>query len=106
MTRETQAPWPRRRDDGTEKRSPTAFFATPDNMLKSDRSLAGPLRLGTEPRVGPKGAVRGGNSDFGIDRITPRGFDPIGTALDRYGPQEKSPLVSRELRSSNRRKED
>ena len=105
MTKETQAPWPRKRDDGSEPRSPTGFFATPDNWLKSGRSLAGPLRMGTAPGVGPNGAIRNGSSDFGMDRITPRGFDPMGTALDRYGPQEKSPLVSRELRNSNRRKD-
>ena len=104
MSRENQKPWPARRDSGTEIRSPTAFFATADGYLKSERSLAGPLRLGTSPPVGPKGAGRG-SSDFGMDRITPRGFDPEGTALDRYGAQESSPLVSRELRSENRRKE-
>jgi hypothetical protein len=42
-----------------------------------------------------------------MDRISPRGFDPEGTALTRYGPQESSPLVSRELRGdNNRRRED
>lgn len=106
MTKETQAPWPRKREDGTEPRSPSAFFASPDTILKSDRSVAGPLRMGTAPGVGPSGALRGGNnSDFGMDRVTPAGFDVIGTALDRYGPQESSPLVSRELRNSGRRKE-
>lgn len=107
MTKETQQPWPRRREDGSELRSPTAFFASPDGYLKSGRSLAGPLRLGTAPPVGPSGASRNGNSDFGMDRITPRGFDPIGTSLERRGPQESSPLVSRELRGdNNRRRED
>ena len=107
MTQETQKPWPRLRSDGSERRSPTAFFATADGYLKSGRSLAGPLRLGTAPPIGPSGAVRNGNSDFGMDRVTPRGFDPEGTALTRYGPQESSPLVSRELRNdNNRRKED
>ena len=106
MTKETQASWPRTREDGTEPRSPTAFFATGDNMLKSGRGVAGPLRMGTAPPVGPGGLTRNGSSDFGMDRITPRGFDPEGTALTRYGPQEPSPLVSRELRGTNRRKED
>ena len=104
MSRENQRPWPRVRN-AQERNSPTAFFATPDNWLKSERSLAGPLRLGTEPRVGPSGAIRNGSSDFGMDRISPRGFDPIGTALSRYGPQEPSPLISRELRRSRRRSE-
>ena len=69
---------------------------TADGYLKSGRPLAGPLRLGTAPGVGPKGTGdNGGNSDFGVDRISPRGFDPIGTALDRYGPQEASERVRR-----------
>lgn len=103
MSKENQREWPRGRDTGVERNAPTAFFLSPDGYLKSERSLAGPLRLGTEPTVGPRGAVRNGSSDFGMDRISPRGFDPMGTALDRYGPQESSPLVSRELRGSRRR---
>ena len=106
MSRENQREWPRMRDNtGAEKRSPDAFYLTPDGYLKSGRSLAGPLRLGTEPTVGPKGAVRNGNSDFGMDRITPRGFDPMGTALSRYGAQEESTLISRQVRGSRRRGE-
>jgi hypothetical protein len=107
MTKETQAPWPRTREDGTERRSPTAFFANPDTIAKSDLSVAGPLRMGTAPGAGPTGALRGGNnSDFGMDRVTPRRIDIIGTPLDRQGAAEPSPLVSRELRGSNRRKEE
>lgn len=107
MTKETQAPWPPRREDGSEKRSPTAFFTHPDGILKSDRSLAGPLRMGTTPGVGPNGALRdGASSDFGMDRVSPRRFDPIGDPLNRAGEREASSLVSRELRSSGRRKED
>jgi len=105
MPREKQREWPRGRDSGVERNAPSAFFLSPDGYLKSERSLAGPLRLGTEPLVGPRGAVRNGNSDFGMDRISPRGFDPIGTALSRYGPQEESPLISRQLRGGRRRGE-
>jgi hypothetical protein len=106
MTQETQKPWPRTRDDGTEPRSPTGFFVNPDTIMKSDRSVAGPLRMGTAPGVGPSGAIRGGtSSDFGVDRVSPRRFDVIGTPLERQGPQEPSTLVSRELRNSTRRKE-
>jgi hypothetical protein len=84
-----QSEWP-------TEREPSATFVTPDGYLNSARSVAGPLRMGTEPRVGPRGAVAGGNSsDFGTDRISPRGFDPMGTALDRYGPQEASERVKR-----------
>jgi len=86
-----------------ERNAPTAFFAVPDGYLKSERSLAGPLRRGTANTVGPKGAAPNGSSDFGLDRISPRGFDPIGTALQRYGPQEASQLISRELRAPRRR---
>ena len=107
MSKENQRSWPRTRDDGSERRSPTAFFATADGYLKSGRSLAGPTRLGTAPPVGPSGASRNGSSDFGMDRISPRQFDPIGNSLQRAGERESSPLISRELRGENsRRRED
>jgi hypothetical protein len=102
MSRENQREWPRGRRDGSERNSPDAFFLQPDGYLRAGRSLAGPLRLGTEPRVGPRGALLNGSSDFGMDRISPRGFDPMGTALSRYGPQEESPLISRQLRGGRR----
>lgn len=104
MSRENQREWPTTRPNGTERNSPTGFFQTPDVVQKSDRSLAGPLRLGTEPRVGPRGG-RGGTfgSDFGTDRVTPREMDPIGTSATR-APQVREPseLVSREVRRSRR----
>jgi hypothetical protein len=107
MTKETQRPWPMTRDTGVERRAPSAFFTHPDGYLKSERSLAGPLRMGTAPGVGPSGALRdGSSSDFGMDRITPRRFDPIGNSLQRAGTREDSPLISRELRASNRRKDE
>jgi hypothetical protein len=105
MTKESQAPWPRVRPEGTERRSPTGFFQNPDAVQRSDRSLAGPLRLGTAPGVGPQGALRNGSSDFGMDRVSPRGFDPIGTSDSRAPPQEASGLVSRELRRGRRKGE-
>jgi hypothetical protein len=103
MTKETQKPWPPLRESGTQRRAPTAFFATPDNYLKSERSLAGPLRMGTEPSVGPRGALRDGNSDFGVDRIK-----NVKDAIGQKYPETDSPppLISRELRNSNRRRED
>lgn len=103
MSRENQDAWPRTRSTGTERRSPTGFFQSPDATEKSDRSLAGPLRLGTAPGVGPRGALRNGTSDFGMDRITPRGFDPMGTSDERQPAQEASQLVSREVRRSRTR---
>jgi len=102
MSKENQRGWPRTRDTGVERNAPTAFFAVPDGYLKSERSLAGPLRRGTANTVGPKGSGNG-PSDFGMDRVSPRGFDPIGTALTRYGQQEASQLLSRELRAPRRR---
>jgi hypothetical protein len=79
---------------------PVARFQTADAVLKSDRQLAGPLRYGTMPPVGPKGGavIGAGSSDFGMDRITPRGFDPMGTSLRREPNQESSTLISREIR--------
>ena len=104
MTKESQAPWPTQQTkDGTPRSDPTACFLIPDGKTRSDRSLAGPLRLGTEPRVGPRGAVRNGGSDFGMDRVSPRGFDPMGTSDSRAPPQEESTLISREVRRYNKR---
>lgn len=89
-----QNPWP------SVKRERIADFLSPDGYLRSERSLAGPLRMGTEPRVGPKGLVAGGTaSDFGMDRISKRGFDPMGTPDERSNVQESSPLLSRAVRS-------
>lgn len=104
MTKENQREWPRvRAEDGTERRSPTGFYQSPDVIERSNRSLAGPLRMGTAPGVGPRGALRGGTtSDFGMDRVTPRGFDPMGTSLTRSPNQEASDLVSKEVRRGRR----
>lgn len=89
-----QGEWP------TVRGNPTGYFQHPDTILRSDRSLAGPLRLGTEARVGPRGFVDGGSnaSDFGMDRVSKRGFDPMGTSDSRDNAQESSSLLSRESR--------
>lgn len=88
-----QSEWP------IVKRERIADFATPDGYARSDRPLAGPLRLGTEPRVGPRGLVRGAvPSDMEMDRVSPRGFDPAGTSDTRAPPQEGSRLLSRDIR--------
>lgn len=93
MAQGNQREWP------TVKREPVGYFQHPDGILRSDRSLAGPLRLGTEPRVGPRGFLRDGNaSDFGVDRVSKRGFDPMGTSDSRDNAQEASSLLSRESR--------
>ena len=93
------------------KGNPDAFFLTPDGYRKSDRSLVGPLRMGTAPGVGPRGeAVATGRdesrSDMGMDRVSPREFDPMGTSLDRYKPNQQSDLISREIRGGSKRRED
>lgn len=105
MSKESQSPWPRPRQTGSQgyRGDPNACFLIPDAKMRSDRSPAGPLRLGTEPRVGPKGAVRNGASDFGMDRVSPRGFDPLGTSDSRAPPQEASELISREVRRYKKR---
>jgi hypothetical protein len=99
-----QREWPRvRESDGTERTSPTGYFKSATDIARSDRNVSGPLRLGTEPRIGPRGALRNGTSDMGMDRISLRGFDPIGTSDTRAPPQEGSDLVSREVRGRNHR---
>lgn len=92
-----QGEWP------TVRGNPRAFYQTRDGVLRSDRELAGVLRTGTEPRVGPRagGPVAGDEArrtDFGMDRISPRGFDPMGTSLEREPRQAPSDLVTTELR--------
>jgi hypothetical protein len=42
---------------------------------------------------------------MGMDRVSPREFDPEGTSLRRYGPDHESDLVSRQIRGSNRRRD-
>ena len=60
--------------------SPPALTITPDCTLSSARSLAGPLRVGTAPGVGPRrqGNSAGFGSDFGVDRMEQRQVDSIG----------------------------
>ena len=77
--------------------SPVALTQTPDALLNSGRSLAGPLRLGTAPGVGPKDASRNGPSDLGMDRVSPRRFDPMGTDCERW-PRASSSLISEHRR--------
>jgi hypothetical protein len=86
--------WPRGQADGSERGGPTASFQTRDGVFQSGRSVA-ELRSGTAPGVGPKGGSGNGSSDMGQDRLSPRGFDPIGTDLNRTGPQEASERVRR-----------
>lgn len=103
--RYVQGPWPPTMDD-----QPDAFFRAPGITERYARSLAGPLRFGTEPRVGPRGRSVAnrrveGVTDLGMDRVDPREFDPMGTSLQRYGPNPVSDLVAREIRGARRRRD-
>ena len=96
------AGWPTYKEDGGFRRDPDARFLTADGFLKPGRSLAGPLRTGTERRVGPRaqGPVETGysrESDFGMDRVSPRDFDPMGTPRERFG-EIPSALVTGQIR--------
>lgn len=82
--------------------SPPALTQTPDALLNSGRSLAGPLRLGTAPGAGPRGAPPVGDTDLGMDRISPRPMDSIGQQYPRGAPPE-STLVSRDRTRNGRR---
>lgn len=95
MADRKQGEWP------PVKRQPAADYLHPGGYFtKSGRPLAGPLRLGTEPRVGPRGLLPDGTaSDLGMDRVTPRGFDPMGTSDTRAPAQEGSSLLSRSIRA-------
>ena len=97
MTQETQ------RLPFEAKREPVGFFMTPDTVLRSDRALAGPLRMGTAKGVGPSGTGQTGSSDFEVDRTTPRDFDVLGTPRERFGSIQ-SARISKEARSGSVRR--
>lgn len=86
----SQREWPRGKSSGSEKGSPTGFFVTADGYQRSDRQLAGPPRTGTSADVGPRarGPISGdvsARTDLGMDRISPRDYDPLGTPRNRFG---------------------
>ena len=86
--------------------SPPAVTVSPDGTLRSNRDLVGPERFGTSlvagSPVGPRGNL--GDefraSDFGMDRVSPRGVDPMGWPIKRT--QEPSELISRGRRNRRR----
>jgi hypothetical protein len=93
--RSRQSEWP------IVKREKQAWVLKPDGYEFTARNVAGPLRTGTAPGVGPRGVSAGGESrltDYGMDRVSPRGFDPMGTALSRYGQQPGAELITGEYR--------
>jgi hypothetical protein len=87
-----QTEWPR------IKRQPNAYFTGPDGYHRSDRDVAGPLRMGTTPEVGPKGpAVRADRSsvtDFGMDRIDGTAGHDINKGTSQPPPPYKSDLIA------------
>jgi hypothetical protein len=89
-----QKPWP------PIAESPPAYTLHPDGVFRSDRALAGPLRMGTAQGAGPKNRLDDGttSSDMGVDRASPRKFDPAGTSTTRGPAREESPRISREAR--------
>jgi hypothetical protein len=92
----TQSEWP------TVKREKIADFVNPTGYFRSERNVAGPLRMGTARGAGPSGfAPGGGASDFGVDRL-PRRFDPVGSHNDRTPPRPTSTLLSRAVRSRSK----
>lgn len=91
-----QREWPRGQENGAGRNAPAASYLTRDGVLNSARSLAGPLRMGTAPGVGPRGSNGViGDSDFGLDKIRDR-FDPIGTSDNRAGTYPRSVRIRRE----------
>lgn len=85
----------------------TCVTLTPDGWLRGGRSVAGPLRMGTTPGVGPRGGAVEADythvTDFGTDRIAPRDFDPMGTARNRFG-DIPSDLIAEQVRGRDRRR--
>jgi hypothetical protein len=104
-----QGPWPKlRTDTGSDAAANQhGHFLQMDMYSMEGRPVAGPLRYGTasHDNVGPRGkAIEGADSmfsDHGLDRITPRGFDPQGWPVwDRQAP---SGLLSSHVREGTRR---
>lgn len=88
-----QSEWPPVRGN------PTADYLKNGWFLRSSRSVAGPLRMGTTPGVGPRDTpTDAGTSDMGLDRM-PRRFDPMGTHNTREPPPEPSSRLSRDVRN-------
>ena len=84
--------------------SPPALTQSPDGLWNSGRSFAGVLRIATAPGVGPRGVVRDGpgDTDLGMDRVSPRRFDPMGTQDERAPPFPSSDLIARDGRRRRR----
>lgn len=88
-----QGEWPR------VQREPGAYFAVPDGYYRSDRDVAGTLRMGTTPEVGPKGpaviADREKLTDYGMDRIDGTASREINKGTSSPPPPRRSRLIAR-----------
>lgn len=84
--------------------SPPAITVSPDGTWNSARRFVGPLRAATEPRVGPRGAPNAEtiDTDVGVDRISPRTWDPMGTSDARTAVFPPSELIARVARRRRR----
>jgi hypothetical protein len=93
-----QSEWP------IVKREPDAWVVAPDVWERTDRGAAGPLRSGTvQNGVGPRGRPPQDSSDYGMDRVSPKEFDPMGTSIKRYRSDLRdSPLITPAPRSTKR----
>jgi len=90
MSSDKEKEWP------VVKGNPVAFFQAPGVLEKSTRTVAGPLRRGTERSVGPRKNPQVGGSDFGLDRMEHRPFDAIGQKYPESDPAVRS--ISSQLR--------
>jgi hypothetical protein len=107
-----QGEWPRLNPEtGSDARANGRWnghghFLAMDMVAMEGRPVAGPLRYGTasHDNVGPRGrAIEASDSmrsDHGMDRVTPRGFDPEG--WPSWQPQQPSGLVSSHIREGVR----
>lgn len=85
--------------------NPDACFVNANGYFRLDAPVAGPLRMGTNPPIGPAGpAITSSNarrSNMGTDRIAPRDFDPEGTVRNRSGVID-SELIASSVRKSKK----
>ena len=103
--------WPYGNSDPALNRdAPDVYFTGPDGYHRSDREVAGPLRMGTTPNVGPKGpavwADRSWRSDLGMDRIDGTAGREINKGTSKPPPPYKSDLIARWERGGRSRDDE
>jgi hypothetical protein len=94
-------------DPVLNRNAPDVYFTGPDGYHRSDRAVAGPLRMGTTADVGPRGpavkADRSWQSDFGMDRIDGTAGREINKGTSQPPPPYKSELIASFERGRTRR---